>query len=218
MLTLGIETAADVCAVALLDGDAVVVRAEIHRPRAHGRRLAPLVAEALAHAERAAGDLDLVAVSAGPGSFTGLRIGMSTAKGLCLSTGASLAAVPTLQALVAGVEGAVVVALPSRRGEVYAAIYDGATAVRPAAGIAVADLAGWLPPAPLALGGPGAERVAEALPDYGWRRLSLVPNAVSIARLGQDAARAGRLADPATAEPAYLKPVAAVRPRGIFGG
>lgn len=218
MLTLGIETAADVCAVALLDGADVLVRSSVHVPRAHGRRLAPLVAEALAHAGRASADLDLVAVSAGPGSYTGLRIGMSTAKGLCLATGASLAAVPTLRALAHAVAGPVLVALPSRRGEVYAAVYDGDAEVRPATALALDDLAGWLPPAPLALGGPGAGRVAEALPDRGWRRLDLVPDAVAVARLGQAAAQAGRLADVAAAEPAYLKPVAAVRPRGIFGG
>ncbi|MDT0631865.1 tRNA (adenosine(37)-N6)-threonylcarbamoyltransferase complex dimerization subunit type 1 TsaB [Rubrivirga sp. S365] len=221
MLTLGIETAADVCAVALLDGDDLLVRSAVHVPRAHGRRLAPLVAEALAHAGRDAADLDLVAVSAGPGSYTGLRIGMSTAKGLCLSTGAGLAAVPTLRALADGVGGAVVVALPSRRGEVYAALYDGDAEVREPTALALDDLAGWLPPAPpggFALGGPGAGRIADADPERPWRRLALVPDAVAVARRGQAEARAGRLADLAAAEPAYLKPVAAVRPRGIFPG
>ena len=221
MLTLGIETAADVCAVALLDGDALLVRSSVGVPRAHGRRLAPLIAEALAHAGRAPDALDLVAVSAGPGSYTGLRIGMATAKGLCLATGAGLATVPTLRALADGADaagGVVVVALPSRRGEVYAAAYAGGAAVREPTALALSDLDGWLPPAPLALGGPGADRVAEAAPDRAWRRLALAPDAVAVARLGQAEARAGRLADVAAAEPSYLKPVAAVRPRGIFPG
>ena len=224
MLTLGIETAADVCAVALLDGDAVLVCSSVHVPRAHGRRLAPLVAEALAHAGRTPDALDLVAVSAGPGSYTGLRIGMATAKGLCLATGAGLATVPTLRALAEGADaggGAVVVALPSRRGEVYAAVYAGGAAVREPTALALADLDAWLPAppdAPLALGGPGADRVAEAASGRAWRRLALVPDAVAVARLGQAEARAGRLADVAAAEPAYLKPVAATRPRGIFPG
>lgn len=224
MLTLGIETAADVCAVALLDDERLLVRSSVHVPRAHGRRLAPLVAEALAHAGRGAATLDLVAVSAGPGSYTGLRIGMATAKGLCLATGAALVAVPTLRALADGVPGdagVVVVALPSRRGEVYAAAYDGDDEVRPPTALALDDLVGWLPPAPpdgIMLGGPGAGRIAEAEPDRSWRRLALVPDAVAVARRGQVAARAGRTDDVARAEPAYLKPVAAVRPGGIFGG
>ena len=221
MLTLGIETAADVCAVALLDGDDVLVRSAIHVPRSHGRRLAPLVAEALAHAGRAPADLGLVAVSAGPGSYTGLRIGMATAKGLCLATGAGLAAVPTLRALACDADGPVLVALPSRRGEVYAALYDGDAELRGPTALALADLADWLPAAPpggYGLGGPGAGRVAEAAPDVAWRRLDLAPDAVAVARLGARDARAGRLADVAAAEPHYLKPVAAVRPRGIFGG
>ena len=220
MLTLGIETAADVCAVALLDGDDLLVRSSVHVARAHGRRLAPLVAEALAHAGRAPADLDVVAVSAGPGSYTGLRIGMATAKGLCLATGAALAAVPTLRALAEGAGGAVVVALPSRRGEVYAAAYDGGTEVRPPTSLALDGLAGWLPTPPeaWALGGPGADRVAGASPDVAWRRLALVPDAVAVARLGLADVRAGRSADLDSAEPAYLKPVAATRPRGIFDG
>ena len=220
MLTLGIETAADVCAVALIDGDDLLVRSSVWVPRSHGRRLAPLVAEALAHAGRVAADLDVVAVSAGPGSYTGLRIGMATAKGLCLATGAALAAVPTLRALAEGAGGAVVVALPSRRGEVYAAAYDGAEEVRAPTALALDDLAAWrpAPPGAWALGGPGADRVAEASPEVAWRRARLVPDAVAVARLGLVEVRAGRAADVAAAEPAYLKPVAAVRPRGIFGG
>lgn len=219
MLTLGIETATDICAVALLDGEAVLFEASIRLPRSHGRRLAPLIDEAFAHVGRAPLDLDLVAVSAGPGSYTGLRIGMSTAKGLALATEARLAAVPTLDALAATTtERPVAVVLPSRRGEVYAAVAsDDASVARPATALALADAAEWLPSVPLALGGPAAPALAEAAPDHGWRRLDLVPSAAAVARLGRQRAEAGDDDDPATAEPSYLKPVAATRPRAIFG-
>lgn len=215
MLTLGIETATDVCAVALLDGERVLVEAALHVPRSHGRRLAPLVAEALAHAGRDATALDRVAVSAGPGSYTGLRIGMGVAKGLALAADAVLVAVPTLDALADGATGEnvpLVVALPSRRGEVYAAVYAHAGPVREAAALSLSDADAWLPPGPLALGGPASAALAEAVA-RPWQRVDLVPSAVSVARLGRQL----EPADLDAVEPAYLKPVAASRPRGIFG-
>ena len=219
MLTLGIETATDVCAVALLDGGDTLFEAALHVPRAHGRRLAPLVEQALGHAGRPAHDLGLVAVSAGPGSYTGLRIGMGTAKGLCLATGAGLAAVPTLRALADGgpASETVVVALPSRRGEVYAAAYSAGAEVRPPTALALGEAAAWLPDGPLVLAGPGADRLAEAAPETAWRRADVAPSAVRIARLGRQRATAGGPDPLADAEPLYLKPVVAARPRGIFG-
>ena len=215
MLTLGLDTATDVCAVALLDGDAVLVEAAIRVPRSHGRRLAPLVAEALAHAGRQAADLGLVAVSAGPGSYTGLRIGMSTAKGLCLATGAALAAVPTLRALAEAATGVVAVVLPSRRGEVYAAVYDAGRELCEPAALAVADVADWLPAETAALGGPGAGALADVRPELP--RLALAASGASVARLGAARLAAHGPDDVGTAEPLYLKPVAVSQPRGILG-
>lgn len=226
MLTLGIETATDVCAVALLSDDDLLAEASVRLPRSHGRRLAPLVAEALAHAGRPAADLGLVAVSAGPGSYTGLRIGMSTAKGLCLAVGADLVAVPTLHALAEGAvpfvsEGPVVVALPSRRGEVYAAAFEvrgGALApLRPETALDLSGAEAWLPTGPLAVCGPGADRLVDAAPDCDWRRLPVDASAARVARLGRRRSEAGGPDSVAATEPVYLKPVAVSRPRGIFG-
>ena len=218
MLTLGLDTSGDVCAVALLDGDAVAFQADLAVPRSHGRRLVPLVAQAFAHVGRTPADLGLVAVAAGPGSYTGLRIGMGTAKGLALATGCAFAAVPTLQALASTAGGgaspaarAVAAVLPSRRGEVYAAAYRDGAEVRPASALAVGDVAGWLPEG-AAVGGPGAGLVGPAVP-----RVEMRASGVAVARLGLARWQATGGDDPAAAEPAYLKPVAAVRPRGIFG-
>ncbi len=213
MLSLGLDTSGDVCAVALLDGDAVLFRAEIAVARAHGRRLAPLVAQAFEHTGREVARLGLVAVAAGPGSFTGLRIGMSTAKGLALSTGAAFVGVSTLAALARSAPAGVTVAavLPSRRGEVYAAAFrDGAELAAPAA-LAVEDVAEWLPGGALA-GGPGAARLA---PEVG--RVALATSAVAVARLGLERWHAHGGDDLASAEPLYLKPVATSQPRAIFG-
>ena len=133
---------------------------------------------------------------------------MSTAKGLCLSTGARLVAVPTLQALAAasGASGLVIPVLPSRRGEVYAAAFREGEAIRDPAALALADLSGWLPEADsLTVTGPAAEQVCDAV----TRPLAHAPSRPSgleVARLGRSLAEAGHVEDVAAFEPAYLKP------------
>ena len=213
-LTLGIDTATDVCTVALVEGDTTLFEAAIAVPRAHGARLAPLIGQAFEHTGRDMDDLGLVAVSVGPGSYTGLRIGMSTAKGLCLSTGAAIVAVPTLLALAGGALGTVAVVLPSRRGEVYASVVADGAEAEPAGAFAVADADAWLPDALDAIGGPGAPRLDGVRPEVP--RLDLSTSGASVARLGRAAAEDRGPDDAASLEPVYLKPVAASQPRGIF--
>lgn len=220
MLTLGIETATETCSVALLDGPTPLLETALHVPRSHGRRLAPLVREALAHAGHEAASLGLVAVSAGPGSYTGLRIGIGTAKGLVLATGADLVAVPTLDALAEAAghrEGPLVVALPSRRGEVYAAAFVAGEALRPPTALPLPEAADWLPEGDLALTGPGADRLAAAVPGRTFHRLEAAPSGLAVARLGARLLAERGPDDPAATEPSYLKPVATSQPRAIFG-
>ena len=215
-LILGIDTATDVCAVALLDGERVMFEAAISVPRSHGRRLAPLVREAFAHVGRDPSDLGLVAVASGPGSYTGLRIGTSTAKGLALATGAAVVGVPTLWALATSgtPDGPVCAVLPSRRGEVYAAVYDGDAEVAAPAALALDAIADWLPASTAAIGGPGAARLADVRPDLV--RLDLAPSGAVVARLGRTLAEADGPDDVASFEPLYLKPVATSQPGGIL--
>ena len=226
MLTLGIETASDVCAVALVDGRQPVVDLAVLAARSHAARLAPLVQEALAHVGARPADLDVIAVSAGPGSYTGLRIGLSTAKGLGLTTGASLVAVPTLDALadaardIADEGDAVVVAARSRRGEVYGAAFEvragDLVETRPSAPVALADLPAWLPSAARtwALGG-AADALLGTL-GASARRLTARASALPIALRGVERAASGHAEDLAAFEPAYLKPFEATQPRAIF--
>ena len=217
MLTLGLDTATDVCTLALLEDDRVLYEAALAVPRSHGRRLAPLVAEAFAHVGRTPEDLGLVAVSAGPGSYTGLRIGTSTAKGLALATGAAVVAVPTLRALAASadVDGLLAAVLPSRRGEVYAAVYEGDAEIAAPAALAIDAVGAWLPTGTVALGGPGADRLADVRPDLP--RVPLRPSGAVVVRLGRRRLDALGDDDVATLEPLYLKPVATSQPRGILG-
>ncbi|PSQ99198.1 MAG: tRNA (adenosine(37)-N6)-threonylcarbamoyltransferase complex dimerization subunit type 1 TsaB, partial [Bacteroidetes bacterium QS_9_68_14] len=129
LLLLALTTATDACGVAVWQSEQLQSELTLHRPRRHGQRLVPLARDALAHAEADVGALDAVAVAAGPGSYTGLRIGASAAKGLCRATGAALMPVPTLGALAEAArpfapQGTLLgAALASRRGEVYTAAF-----------------------------------------------------------------------------------------------
>jgi tRNA threonylcarbamoyladenosine biosynthesis protein TsaB len=98
-MILAIETATDICGVALVQNQSVIAQRVLTEKYVHSEKLLPMIDEALRDASLSAKQLDAIAVSIGPGSFTGLRIGLSTAKGLALSLGISVIAVPTLDAL-----------------------------------------------------------------------------------------------------------------------
>ena len=229
MIVLGIETATDVCSAAVLRDVDVLAEASVHVPRSHATRLAPLVEQLLAHARLAPGDLGLIAVSAGPGSYTGLRIGASLARGLSLATGAALVGVGTLDALAAGAQPllreheALVVALPSRRGEVYLSVFSAEVRVVEARAVALADVAAVVaarvaaggPDGPIAVAGAATDAVAAALGEAGYavRAVGVGPSAVLTARLGAALHASGLGAAPVTFEPSYLGSFATTPPR-----
>jgi tRNA threonylcarbamoyladenosine biosynthesis protein TsaB len=137
---LGFDTATPDTVVALLAGDAPP-RELRHTPApgerpGHASRLLPLAGELLDGAGLRFADVDRIAVGVGPGTFTGLRIGVATARALAQAAGAELAAVSTLQALAAaaGHDGPVLAVLDARRGEAFAAAWrDGERLVAPVA-------------------------------------------------------------------------------------
>ena len=96
-----IETATAVCSVALADEEGI--RAELHtsQPNAHSSQLSPYIKQLLDKCGVQPSQLDALCVSSGPGSYTGLRIGVSTAKGICYALGIPLLSVPTLQSMAA---------------------------------------------------------------------------------------------------------------------
>ncbi|HEX8039495.1 MAG TPA: tRNA (adenosine(37)-N6)-threonylcarbamoyltransferase complex dimerization subunit type 1 TsaB [Chryseosolibacter sp.] len=96
---LSLETSTDVCSVALHDNQTLLFHSEIHEPQAHAARLAVMIGEASRRAGVAMKSIDAVAVTSGPGSYTGLRIGTSTAKGLCYALDIPLIAVGSLELL-----------------------------------------------------------------------------------------------------------------------
>jgi tRNA threonylcarbamoyladenosine biosynthesis protein TsaB len=221
---LALETATETCGVALLRDDQVVAEAHLHRPRVHSERLTPLVEDVLRHAEVAADALDAVAVSMGPGSYTGLRIGVSTAKGWALATDAALVGVPTLAAYAAQLRsvaraGDVVCPLfDARRDEVYAAAYrvaPGGLAEHAATTALTVDrLPDWVGAVTgrLWLLGDGAAKSRDALADVGTDQRVvppdvMPPSAVWVGRRGRQRLRADGPDDVGTFEPLYVKEV-----------
>ncbi len=228
MNILGIETSTDVCSVALSAHGAMAACLTTAAPRSHAAFLAPMIEQALRLGRLQPQDLDAVVVSAGPGSFTGLRIGAATAKGLCYAHGAALYAVSSLEAAAFGVlpflgEGEVVcAAFPSRAAEVYAAFFRaeggrlaglGAAQAVPAEVVVFPEA--WAA-APLRwLVGPGAERLASFAGAAPVRRPEPAPlSAWAVVQLAQ--AQAAPPEDLAAFEPDYIKEFTALKKRSVF--
>jgi tRNA threonylcarbamoyladenosine biosynthesis protein TsaB len=197
-LVLGLDTATDLAACCLWrDGHALAERTLASPPRA-AQHVLVLVDELLAERVTALGDVGAIAVGTGPGSYTGLRVGIAAARSLGFALGVPVCGVSTLEALLAGAgEGAIAV-IDARRGEVFAAGPD----IEP----------GVLPPARLAelaagavCVGDGALRYRALLEDAGAvvppdGDARHVPHARAHARLASEAGFQG------STEPAYLRP------------
>lgn len=125
---LSIETSTATCSVAIHEEGTLVSLSELKEPGAHAERLMLLVEEVISDSKLEFADLDAIAVSEGPGSYTGLRIGVSTAKGLSFGLGKPLLGINTLKALASAVptyEGDLVIpVLDARRMEIYREVFD----------------------------------------------------------------------------------------------
>lgn len=126
-----IETSTDACSVAVSEGDKIIGSEYIQEYKAHARLLIPMVEKLLKETSTSLQECAAIAVSEGPGSYTGLRVGVSSAKGLCFGSGVPLLGIPTLDILAQrGIEcvksekGVIVPMLDARRMEVYCAVYD----------------------------------------------------------------------------------------------
>lgn len=132
-LILQIETATSVCSVALAkDGNVIAVQ-EVNERNVHAEKITVFIEDACKEANIQLADIDAVAVSKGPGSYTGLRIGVSTAKGICFAADKPLIAVDTLTTMASGAlnwldqfndDALLCPMIDARRMEVYTAIYD----------------------------------------------------------------------------------------------
>jgi tRNA threonylcarbamoyladenosine biosynthesis protein TsaB len=184
---LALDTCLDACSVAVCeDGSALAVRSEVMQ-RGHQERLAPMAAEVMAEAGQVFDWIELIAVTVGPGSFTGLRVGLAFAKGLALALDIPCVGVGALEALAAseGDAGFVAAAVDAKRGQIWLqAVLDGRAAMAPdalAPEVAAARLAELWPGGPAILVGSAAPELAGFIPQA---KISprLAPDPVAVAR------------------------------------
>lgn len=215
---LALETATRVLSVALLEGEKVRAEVSLEGPRVHSERILPVIDQVLEESGTTLDDIGAFAVSVGPGSFTGLRIGLATVKGLVFGRDLPVLPVPTLAGFrqaAAGAEGPVAALMDARRGEFYAAAWDGpgvdAQPILEASVYRPLDLASQLPEGTVLVAGEGAAagaaQVAARWP-AGARIVGdpeVPARAAAIGRLGLELWRSGASVPPEALVPRYLR-------------
>lgn len=207
--------------------DRVAIELTLNRPRAHAEYLVPMLSDTLRYGGLESGDVDVIAVSSGPGSYTGLRIGASTAKGFAAAVDAQIVEVPSLEALAFGArsglsEGDVLVAaFDARRDEVFAAAFTIGSRLlvplRPTSAVPKGEMGQWLGNITrrIVVVGDGGQKMQNALVDSGCAAEWLPeqhPGAAAVAFLGAARFARGQTADVAAFEPHYLKEFVAKTP------
>ena len=220
-LILCIETGTDICSVGLSrDGELVSLR-ESDEGRDHAKRVGVFVDELLRETGIAPDELDAIAVGMGPGSYTGLRIGVSFAKGICYGLQIPLVAVGSLDALAevaiedneAGIldvkdwnDAVLCPMVDARRMEVYTRLFNAAgepLSEVSAEIVTEQSFAEWRKDRQLVIFGNGAAKCREILPDATY--VNITPSARGLARLAERRLQEGKTEDIAYFEPFYLK-------------
>ncbi|HNW76289.1 MAG TPA: tRNA (adenosine(37)-N6)-threonylcarbamoyltransferase complex dimerization subunit type 1 TsaB [Bacteroidales bacterium] len=228
-LIVHLETATRICSVALAKNGTLISLRESATPNVHSSKLTHFIDEVFQESGLPVSALDAVAVSMGPGSYTGLRIGVAAAKGLCYALDKPLIAVPTLQAMAAGMlakhptvpgkgKQYLCPMLDARRMEVYCSVYDDRLREVRSTQAEIIDensFARELQGAMILFGGEGADKCRTVISPY--------PNASFLEKFETSAAfmiplalnrfHSGLFEDPAHFEPFYLKEFVAGKPR-----
>lgn len=230
-MILCLETATSVCSVALNDGTKNLALRECEGQNAHSEKITIYIDEVLKEAGINYQQLNAVAVSKGPGSYTGLRIGVSTAKGVCYAAGLPLMAIDTLHAMAYGMREKLGTELQSgdllipmidaRRMEVYCAVFDAdLNRVQDTQAVVFDDpsrlssLISPLSTKKLWLFGDGAPKLKELFKEVPQIQIidGFAPSAAYMAMLSDQALKAGDFVDVAYFEPFYLKDFVAGKP------
>lgn len=225
---LNIETSTDVCSVAVSENGTCIFKEEDHSGPNHAVKLGVFVDEALSFTDNHAIPFDAVAVSSGPGSYTGLRIGTSMAKGVCYARDLKLLAVPTLEVLCVPVllrhelpdDALLCPMIDARRMEVYAAVFD--RALRPVR-TTMADVVNqttykeFLDEHPVYFFGNGAAKCMEAIAHPNAHLIEgIEPLAKNMFPLAEKRFLREEFEDVAYFVPNYLKDFVALKPKKLL--
>lgn len=217
MIILHIETSTNVCSVALSEDSACLFSKSNAEGMNHAALLSVFIAEAMEILKKTNKKLDALAVSSGPGSYTGLRIGVSTAKGLCYGLDIPLIAVSTLQILTAQALKTIencgnelfCPMIDARRMEVYAAFYNEKLEIKREISADIIDedsYAEILNNQPVYFFGNGADKCKTTLTHPNGRFLeNIIPLAENMIPLAEQAFNQKQFVDVAYFEPFYLK-------------
>ena len=212
MLVLGMDSATSACSAAVVNDGNVLAQEFKEMVRGHAEELVPMIKRVLGAAGRSVGELDLIAATVGPGAYTGVRIGLSTAQTMSLAATVPLLGVTTLESVArAAQDGSgneLLVVIDTKRTDFYAQAYDGSgTALGEPAALTGAELLAAFPGADLRLAGDAAERAAVVFRGAG-RDVELLdasgmPDSAWVARIGSERAIEARVG---AATPLYLRP------------
>ncbi len=228
---LHIETSTAVCSVAVSEDSQVIYHEEerTEQKGAAAERLGSMIDEAMSFTDSHAIPFDAVAVSCGPGSYTGLRIGVSMAKGICFGRDLQLIGVPTLELLCVPVllrypdleeDALLCPMLDARRMEVFAGVYD--RALRPVRGVQADIVDGdtyreWLDRHPVYFFGNGAQKCMETIGHPNAHYIEgIEPLAKWMQPLAERRLLNGQTEDVAYFEPFYLKDYVAKMPKKLL--
>ena len=241
-----IETSTALCSVALAEDGSVTAYRESSAPKAHASLTAVFVQEVLEERDLKLSDCDAICVSKGPGSYTGLRVGVSTAKGLCFGSGLPLIAVGTLDTLVAQADPVIsserqrveiidevaeanakespayshiIPMIDARRMEVYSAVFENGKQITPTVPVIVDEnsFAEYLEKGPCLFIGDGAGKCADVIKHPNAHFCQCNPKASAMLSPALDALNEKRFEDVAYFEPFYLKEfVATVSKKKLF--
>ena len=227
MKILALETSAKAVSAAVSEDGKILAAGYQDTGLTHSRTLMPIVEHILKNTDLTVHDMDVIAAAVGPGSFTGIRIGVAAAKGLACAAQKPVVGVSTLAAMarnVAFMDGLVICAMDARRQQVYNALFEAKdgrlTRLTEDRAISLEDLAAELKASPLprTIVGDGGQLCLRYMEDAGIPcRLApphlVMQNAMSVALAAEEEALAGRLTDAQGLLPLYLRPPQAVRLR-----
>lgn len=224
-LIISLETSTDVCSVALHNDGNLLKEFLLHEPRAHAAKLAPLIDEIFKSQHLKLSDLQAVAVSSGPGSYTGLRIGTSTAKGICFALNIPLIAIPTLELLAFSIKShsesdLLCPMIDARRMEVYYAVYNSKyELIYPVKAVEVNEhsFAELLKDRQMLFFGNGASKVVAVLNNPNAVLVdNIVPSASVLGQLAKKKFQLGQFENLVEFAPFYLKEFEAKKAKSFF--